>query len=122
MLQAKIPINQDELVSFCRKYGVARLLVFGSALRPDFDPNRSDVDVLVEFLPSAHKGLFKLSEMQETLGHMFGREVDLTTPGSLSKYIRDEVLSTAEVLYDAADPAVGRDSSRIGPVSPHERR
>jgi predicted nucleotidyltransferase len=102
MLETRIPIKTDELIAFCRKYGVARLSVFGSVLRADFDANRSDLDVLVEFSPGSHKGLFKLVDMQRRLSQLFGREVDLTTPNSLSKYFRDEVLSSAVVLYDAA--------------------
>lgn len=90
------------LASFCRKYGVARLLVYGSALRSDFDPIRSDVDLLVEFLPGVHRGLFKLVEMRQELACMIGHAIDLTTPGSLSKYFRQDVLDSAEVLYDAA--------------------
>lgn len=102
MAQAKVPINVAELTVFCRKHGVARLSLFGSVLRSDFDPSRSDVDVLVEFLPRVRTGLFKLMEMQAALSEMFGRDVDLSTPGSLSKYFRDEALASAKVLYDAA--------------------
>jgi predicted nucleotidyltransferase len=40
--------------------------------------------------------------MQRELAELFGRQVDLTTPGSLSKYFRDDVLAAAKVLYDAA--------------------
>jgi predicted nucleotidyltransferase len=46
--------------------------------------------------------LFTLLRMQHDLSDLFGREVDLTTPGSLSKYFRDDVLAAAKVLYDAA--------------------
>ena len=102
MPQVRVSINRDELALFCRKYGVCRLSMFGSILRQDFDPNQSDVDMLVEFAPGVHKSLFKLAEMQDVLGQMLGLKVDLTTPGSLSKYFRDEVLASAEVLYDAA--------------------
>lgn len=102
MFAAGIAIDEVALTALCRKYGVARLFLFGSVLRSDFDPRRSDVDVLVEFLPGAHKSLFKLLEFERDLKHLFGRQVDLTTPGSLSKYFRDEVLAAAEVLYDAA--------------------
>ena len=76
--------------------------MFGSALRDDFDPNRSDIDLLVEFNTGVHKNLFKLVQMERSLSGMFGREVELTTPGSLSKYFRDDVLASAVVLYDAA--------------------
>lgn len=102
MLQSRISIDEHKLALFCSNYGVARLSLFGSVLRDDFDPRRSDVDILVEFLPGAHRSLFKLTGMQEELQHMIGHRVDLTTPGTLSKYFRDEVLASAEVLYDAA--------------------
>ncbi len=95
-------IDSALLTSFCRRYGVARLSVYGSALRDDFDPARSDVDILVEFLPEVHRGLFKLVEMRQKLAEMLGNKVDLTTPGSLSKYFRQNVLDSAEVLYDTA--------------------
>jgi predicted nucleotidyltransferase len=102
MMQLAIKIDRTELASFCRKYGVARLSLFGSILRSDYDPSRSDVDVLVEFQPGAHKGLFKLLEMQRQLADLFEKEVDLTTPGSLSEYFRADVLASSQVLYDAA--------------------
>jgi predicted nucleotidyltransferase len=102
MLLAEAEINDRALAAFCRKHGVVRLSLFGSVLRSDYDPTRSDIDVLVEFLPSAHRSLFKILQMQHELAELFGRDVDLTTPGSLSKYFRDDVLATAQVLYDAA--------------------
>jgi uncharacterized protein with HEPN domain len=42
--------RRDEIAGVCRRHGVRRLEVFGSAVREvDFDPARSDVDFLVEF-------------------------------------------------------------------------
>jgi hypothetical protein len=101
-LQSKISVDPDILAAFCREHGVTKLSVFGSLLRNDFDPSCSDVDLLVEFAPDVSKSLFKIVRMQDALTRLFGREVDLTTPGSLSKYFRDSVLETAAVLYDAA--------------------
>lgn len=95
-------VDQGQLKALCQEYGVVKLSVFGSFLREDFDPQLSDVDLLVEFLPSANKSLFTLVAMQDKLSILFNRKVDLTTPGSLSKYFRDDVLATAEVIYDAA--------------------
>ena len=40
--------------------------------------------------------------MQRVLETLFGRRVDLTTPDSLSKYFRGQVVASAQVLYDAA--------------------
>ena len=102
MLSTRVPTDNTELSAFCSKYGVARLSLFGSVLRSDFEASRSDLDVLVEFLPNARRNLFKLLTMEAELTEMFGRKVDLNTAGSLSKYFRDDVVAAAEVLYDAA--------------------
>jgi uncharacterized protein len=95
-------IDQSQLADLCQKYQVAKLLLFGSVLREDFDPLQSDLDVLVEFLPGANKSLFTLINLQDKLTTILRRQVDLTTPGSLSKYFRDDVVRSAKVIYDAA--------------------
>jgi uncharacterized protein len=76
------------------------LSIFGSALRKDFRLE-SDVDVLVEFEPNARVGLIRLAGIEMELSEILGRQVDLNTPGFLSKYFRDQVLSEAVVQYDA---------------------
>jgi predicted nucleotidyltransferase len=94
-----IVICREEIARFCRRHRIRRLALFGSVLREDFGPE-SDVDVLVEFEPGARTGL-RFFTMQEELSRILGRRVDLNTPQSLSKYVRDEVLSEAVVQYDA---------------------
>jgi predicted nucleotidyltransferase len=80
---------------------VRRLSLFGSVLREDFGPD-SDVDILVEFKPNTRMGLIQLSGLEIELGKIIGRKVDLNTPGFLSKYYRDQILTEADVQYDAA--------------------
>jgi predicted nucleotidyltransferase len=41
----------DAIADACRRHQVLRMHLFGSALRDDFDPSRSDLDLLVEFQP-----------------------------------------------------------------------
>ena len=94
-------INPTLLADFCRRHGVRHLALFGSALRDDFQPE-SDLDLLVEFEDGVDRSLFKLVRMEDELSTLFGRTVDLTTPGSLSRYFRDQVISQAQVMYDAA--------------------
>ena len=100
MTEPGIRIPRDRIESFCRGNGIRRLALFGSVLRDDFLPD-SDVDVLVEFSPHVRVGLGFI-RMQEELSEILGRRVDLHTPGTLSKYFRDEVLHEAEELYVAA--------------------
>ena len=60
----------------------------------------SDVDVLVELEHSEPVGLFKFVELQRYLADYVGKPVDLSTPDSLSKYFRDEVLQNAQLVYE----------------------
>lgn len=99
-MSARIPLPSQDIEQFCRRNRIRRLALFGSVLRDDFTPD-SDVDMLVEFEEDARVSLFDLERMQIELSEALGRKVDLNTPGSLSKYFRDEVLAEAETLYVA---------------------
>ena len=95
-----IEVSKGKIAEFCRRNGIRRLALFGSVLREDFSP-QSDVDVLVEFEPETHVGL-DFFRMERELSEILGRNVDLNTPGFISRHFRKEVLEEAEVLYDAA--------------------
>ncbi len=99
-MRARIPLARERIEAFCRRNHVRRLALFGSVLRDDFGPE-SDIDVLVEFEPGHVPGLAFI-RMQSELAEILGRRVDLNTPGFLSRYFRDEVLSEAEDVYAAA--------------------
>ncbi len=101
MSEARIRIPRDRIAEFCVRNRVRRLSLFGSVLREDFGPD-SDVDILVEFEPGTRMGLIRLSGLEIELGKIVGRKVDLNTPGFLSKYYRDQILTEADVQYDAA--------------------
>jgi hypothetical protein len=101
MQRSRLNIPQKEIADFCRANRIRRLALFGSVPRDDFTAS-SDVDVLVEFDAGARVGMIRLAGLEMELSQLFGRKVDLNTPGFLSKYYRDRVLSEAEVQYDAA--------------------
>ncbi len=101
MSRARIAIPEEQLAEFCRRNHIQRLSLFGSVLRDDFTP-QSDVDVLVEFEPGTPVGLLTLARIENELGDLLGRKVDLNTADLLSRYFRDEVLEEAESQYVAA--------------------
>ena len=84
----------------CLAHHVIGLWLFGSVLRADFHPE-SDVDVLVDFDPSAHIGLIALAGLQRELTGLFGRHVDLIPLRGLKPAVRDEILTTRQLLYAA---------------------
>ena len=49
MRTSAIPVDQDLLAAFAKKWGLRELSLFGSVLREDFGP-ASDVDVLIDIL------------------------------------------------------------------------
>lgn len=96
----RVGLSTEQLADFCYRRHVRKLSLFGSVLRDDFGP-QSDVDVLVEFEPNAIVGYFELADMERELSGLLGRNADIRTPGELSRYFRDEVLTAAETLYEA---------------------
>ena len=83
---------------YCATQPIQRLSVFGSAARNNLTPE-SDLDLLVEYDPDASVGLFAMGGNLMDFQDIVGRKVDLVTPNGLCKYIRDEVLESARLIY-----------------------
>jgi predicted nucleotidyltransferase len=98
MTKLPISINTTQIEACCKKYHITYLALFGSVLTPRFSAS-SDVDILVKFDKKHIPGLFGIFDIQQELSAIVGREVDLKTPNSLSRYFRAQVLSEAQVLF-----------------------
>lgn len=91
------------LSALCRRFGVRRLDLFGSAATGRFDPDRSDLDFLVAFdeplpPPSAYADAF--FGLREGLEALFGRPVDLLTEPALENpYLRRRVEGERRPLF-----------------------
>jgi predicted nucleotidyltransferase len=98
---ADLTEHQDEMVALCRRFGVRRLEVFGSATSDDFDPARSDIDFLVELEPPAGTSRFDAYfGLKEGLEALLGRAVDLVDPSALDNpYFAAMVEHTRQELY-----------------------
>jgi len=94
--------NRQAVIRACERFGVERLYVFGSALREDYQPGDSDIDLLVEFAPDesyalvdAYFGL--LDELRALLG-----EVDLVMVGAVKNpYMARAIDREKQLLYAA---------------------
>ena len=94
-----------QVPALCRRFGVARLDVFGSAVTGRFDPARSDLDFLVTFDPATEAGRRRdYFGLAEALRGLFGRPVDLITERTLENpFLRRRVTAERVPLYrDAA--------------------
>ena len=99
--------NREEVVKVLKskrtvykRYGVKSLALFGSAARNSLR-KKSDVDILVEFMPDMTPSLLDFAGMQLEMSSLIGREAQLHTPPMLSRYCRHEVLKEARLLHAA---------------------
>lgn len=102
-MQPFITEKRAEIADLCRKHHVARLSIFGSAVRDDFDPTTSDVDVIVEFssVPQGNYNNNKNS-LRNELETRFAHKVDLLTWKSIrNPYLLREIEHDQETLYAA---------------------
>lgn len=99
----EIESRREQIAAICREHGVARLLVFGSVLREDFNPETSDVDFLVQFLPGAERGwMSEFTDLKEALEELFGRKVDVVSERAIrNPYMLGSVDRDKELLYAA---------------------
>jgi len=101
---ADIDQKRGALAALCRRFGVARLEVFGSAARgTGFDPERSDADFLVTFKRAARNDLAAFADLKDALEKLLGRPVDLVEREALEasrNFIRRRaILEQAETVY-----------------------
>ncbi len=95
--------KREAIAELCARYGVARLFVFGSALRDDFRPGESDVDLLVEFGPmDGYAKAVAYFDLLDALSELLGAEVDLVMVGAVkNRYIARDIERTRQLLYAA---------------------
>ena len=101
----RVAASEQELADFCRRWKIAKLELFGSVLRDDFD-ERSEIDVLVTFDRAPEQRLDTFLSMEEELQRMFGRHVDVVdrrlVEANPNWIRRRSILQSAQLLYAAA--------------------
>lgn len=97
-----VPIPNERLEEFCRRWKIVELRIFGSAIREDFRPD-SDLDLLVRFASDADWSLLDHVAMEEELTSIAGRKVDLVSQRAIersSNWIRRKsILESAEPYF-----------------------
>jgi uncharacterized protein len=72
--------HRVEIEALCRRYGVKRLELFGSAARGDFEPGKSDVDFFYEFQNEGWEGAAdRFFGLMEDLSALLKHNVDLVS-------------------------------------------
>jgi uncharacterized protein len=95
---------RPEIAELCRQFHVHHLHVFGSAARAtDFDPERSDVDILVEYRSSyGSPNIDEYLALRDALEGLLGRKVDLVMADAVENpFIRAAIERSRLTLYAA---------------------
>lgn len=102
-LTPDLEARRPELAALCRRFGVRRLEVFGSAATGGFRHDTSDLDFLVEFASPGSPGYAgRYFGLLEALQALFGRPVDLVVAAAIrNPYFRQSVDRTRTLLYGA---------------------
>ena len=98
-----IESHQSAIAELCKQHGVNRLYVFGSVLRPDYQPGLSDLDFLVDFQPmSPVRKAHAFFGMRDALNHLLCADVDLVMTGAVrNPIIAREIAATRQQIYGA---------------------
>ncbi|WP_225353849.1 nucleotidyltransferase family protein [Methanolacinia petrolearia] len=93
--------NFEEL---CRKYKVSEMFIFGSAIRSDFDPEKSDIDIMVSFrkmTPAEHADSY--FGLLEELEKYFGCNIDLLEKEAVKNpYLKKNIDESGVMVYASA--------------------
>jgi uncharacterized protein len=102
-MNSPVELNLEEIARLCRRYRVRRLAAFGSILRGDFEPERSDADFLVEFEPvPVAERMQNYLGLRGALAALLSRPVDLVEDGAIrNPYIFKNVAEQEQVVYAA---------------------
>src|SRR5262249_32663686 len=103
MIKHGIDLESDAIESFCQKWRIRRMEVFGSILRPEFGPE-SDVDFLVSFEDGVRWNLNQVLDMEDELSAIVDRKVDIVDrvqldDPSANPYRKTRILSNRELVY-----------------------
>ena len=101
----QIPVLKDNipsLVETCERHRVSKLFVFGSVITEKFDPENSDIDLIVELepMPPEEKGEH-LIDLWDELEEIFQRRVDLWTDQPIKNpFLKENIERTKLLIYD----------------------
>lgn len=89
-----IEAKKPEIIALCHQYGVIKLDLFGSATGPDWDPERSDFDFVVDFDRRAPGIFLRFINFGDEMERLLGRRVDLVSEKRMKPRFRRSVDET----------------------------
>ncbi len=69
-IQSRLGMSSNDVSTFCQRWGICTMALFGSILRDDFT-EESDIDILVSFAPDVRQGLLTIAKIKHELETQF---------------------------------------------------
>lgn len=107
-IREQIKTKLDEFTALCVDHNVKSLYAFGSSVTNRFDPDKSDIDLLVEIeeYDPVSRGE-KLIDLWDKLEYFFNTKVDLLTNASIKNSIlRKNIDETKILIYEGKNHKV----------------
>lgn len=96
--------KKDEIVDLCRRYGIQRLDLFGSAATGAFDPAKSDLDFVVDLGEYDDTVHLRYLDLVAGLQDLLDRDVDVLTADTIrDPYLLSAISRDRVTLYDTRD-------------------
>lgn len=98
----EIEAKREEIARLCRRFGVRRLDLFGSATIGRFNPDTSDYDFIVHLGPYKPGIARRFFGLEDALRTLLGGEVDLNSePSGRNPYYLESVTESRVTLYES---------------------
>lgn len=100
--------KKDKIQLICVEHKVSKLYVFGSACTERFNPEKSDIDLIVELedMVPIERGEILL-DLWDSFELLFNRKVDLlSNPEIENPYLKKSVEDSKVLIYDGSSQEV----------------
>ena len=100
-LSTLIKERYTDFLNLCRSHKVSKIYAFGSSITQDFNPKKSDIDIVVKINidDPADRGEALLS-LWDKLEALFNIKVDLLTEDSIrNPYLKSSINRTKKLIY-----------------------
>jgi hypothetical protein len=108
IIKDEIAKNKMDFIVLCKHHKVKFLYAFGSSVTEQFNPEKSDIDLLIEIdsKDPIERGENLLS-LWDLFEDFFKRKVDLLTDSSIrNPFLRKSIDSTKVLIYDGTGEKV----------------
>jgi predicted nucleotidyltransferase len=101
---ALVAERKAEIAALCKRHGIVRLELFGSAATGKFDPETSDLDFIIDLGKYDAHIARRFIDFANDMERLFGRPVDLLMYGPIKNpYLKMSVDRARELIFAAQD-------------------